>query len=937
MFTQSCSGVGSTWCQPFHFKDNNQWSHTFQTQASLELPKQDHIKEVCHQNVSRYDSNDSGFKRQKDFGVASSNEFGFYFKNVFGEKTRRRTAPYIRLKKLKQVCSNQTFPINISGGCDRILAERGLASKDRFATGIFPCTNSGNTPAFFTNSIQSRSTAANGTAFWPLFCPPDVLCPVKLDSRAAQVERNQTSCLPRRSPPCQPGSRQTCDSDWGNLEYPREPRLVCQSPEVYLRSLPRAGVFRHSLEHAEQHHVSSSKENIKDKVANYRAPGKELVIPQRTAKLTRDFKFRQPDYTKRTSTLSSNANISERVYTRQTKTKKKSFRPRETRPSLVARSDRNEFDASSQERSDSLPDNRRCRRRMGCAAQRKIPVRKVVQTSEILALQHEGNVRRVRYDKSPADKPSGGSRLGSVGQQNLSGAHSQRRRHKIACPARANVQANGVGRAAKHQALSGVPPGEVQWHSRPLVKRPTSARVAFVAPGLGGRIREMGRSRGRLIRFKQSCRRAPVRVVGLQRWVSNFLRRLQSTLEVQSGLGVPASKFNSTSTSSSQLVRGNIHCNSPTLDSMFLAHRSQDEVPYPTSSNQGPSEQPNRHYNGQESPSHRETGTDGLESWGWCDQIAHWSIEERSLLSRSWRESTLATYRAPIKRWTSWCTTNKIDSKAPCGNDVARFLAKLYLEEKLAYRTILLHKSAISTYCATAGEEISKNFFVQQILKAISLIKPQEIKGPIWDTKLLFDWLINTPDPGTLFETSRRTALILLLASGRRIHDLTLLQVPDDDKSSDNDQLCLWPRFGSKTDNLNFRQSGWLLKSHPNQSLCPVRYVRQLVQMTEGRRSDQNQTGLFVSITGICKPATRTMLAGWIKSIFKEAGIDAPPGSVRSAVASRSWMEKRPIEEIMKRANWKNAQTFYKFYCKEVEKETITSNQDLLYGNFSVI
>ncbi|KAI8432519.1 hypothetical protein MSG28_013516 [Choristoneura fumiferana] len=95
-----------------------------------------------------------------------------------------------------------------------------------------------------------------------------------------------------------------------------------------------------------------------------------------------------------------------------------------------------------------------------------------------------------------------------------------------------------------------------------------------------------------------------------------------------------------------------------------------------------------------------------------------------------------------------------------------------------------------------------------QIIKAISLTRPQEKKVGIWDTKLLFDWLRDTPSTDRLFDVSRRTAIVLLLASGRRVHDLTLLDIAEDSFFENRDnELELWPRFGSKTDSGKSRQS----------------------------------------------------------------------------------------------------------------------------------
>lgn len=327
-----------------------------------------------------------------------------------------------------------------------------------------------------------------------------------------------------------------------------------------------------------------------------------------------------------------------------------------------------------------------------------------------------------------------------------------------------------------------------------------------------------------------------------------------------------------------------------------------------------------------------------LQAWkigGGLTRSLYWSASERQLLRKSWRDSTLTTYKAPINRWTTWCRLNNIDPKSPKGNDLARFLAKLHLEDHLAYRTILLHKSAIITY--SAAEELTKNFFVQQVLKAISIMRPIERKEKIWDTEIIFNWLKETPNSGTLFEVSRRTAIILLLASGRRVHDLTLLDIAEENLIEKLDKsLILWPKFGSKTDNANARQSGWLLKQHSDLRLCPVKHVKELINVTLNRRLSENTdiNSLFISITGKVKSATRTQIAGWIRTIFKEIDINAPPGSIRAAVASRSYSEQQPIEEILKRGNWRSAATFKKHYCRVVEKTNTATQVDHLAKQF---
>ena len=76
---------------------------------------------------------------------------------------------------------------------------------------------------------------------------------------------------------------------------------------------------------------------------------------------------------------------------------------------------------------------------------------------------------------------------------------------------------------------------------------------------------------------------------------------------------------------------------------------------------------------------------------------------------------------------------------------------------------------------------------------------------------------------------------------------------------------------------------------------------------------------MFISITGLIKAATKTMISGWIQSIFKEADVRAPPGSIRAAVASKSWLENRPLDKILSRGNWKCYETFNFFLPPDKE------------------
>ncbi|KAL4710016.1 hypothetical protein ACJJTC_015994 [Scirpophaga incertulas] len=76
---------------------------------------------------------------------------------------------------------------------------------------------------------------------------------------------------------------------------------------------------------------------------------------------------------------------------------------------------------------------------------------------------------------------------------------------------------------------------------------------------------------------------------------------------------------------------------------------------------------------------------------------------------------------------------------------------------------------------------------------------------------------------------------------------------------------------------------------------------------------------IFITTREPIKPATPTIIGGWIKKLLSEAGIKSSPGSLRSAVSSLNWLENYPINEILEKANWRHENTFRKFYQKNVQ------------------
>lgn len=248
----------------------------------------------------------------------------------------------------------------------------------------------------------------------------------------------------------------------------------------------------------------------------------------------------------------------------------------------------------------------------------------------------------------------------------------------------------------------------------------------------------------------------------------------------------------------------------------------------------------------------------------------------------------------------------------------------------------MVHKSAVLTFCGPYVEQQTfTNFIIKHTLKAIGVAKPKSVRPFVtWDPKVVLEWLSANSPKDTLFEISRRTATVLLLASGRRVHDLTLLRISKDKYLDNGQNIYLIPAFGSKTDRHDCRQSAWKLSKHPNKNICPVSLVRCLIEKTKQRRSDiSDLDNLFITICNKVKFASRTVIGNWVRTVLKDSGIDATPGSCRSAVASLGWLDYQPLDDILARGNWKSSTTFFNHYCKVIEVSK--NDHDSFFNTFT--
>lgn len=197
-------------------------------------------------------------------------------------------------------------------------------------------------------------------------------------------------------------------------------------------------------------------------------------------------------------------------------------------------------------------------------------------------------------------------------------------------------------------------------------------------------------------------------------------------------------------------------------------------------------------------------------------------------------------------------------------------------------------------------------------------------------------------DESSIFQVSRHLALILLLASGRRVHDLTLLRIGKDKMTLNEKSVTFWPDFGSKTDRGSYRQSGWFLSKISDTKLDPDYWTEVLVNLSGQRRNAVRELdALFITTRGRVAPASRAVIAGWIITTFSSLNITFPLGSIRSAVASARRDNNVPLDSILKSGNWSSDRNVIKHYFKEIVNVPMSAKdnsvKDLVITSFSAV
>lgn len=858
---------------------------------------------------------------ERSGGIRSSAAFPeLPVNNVSGAKERWIRSPNFQLKSFKRLCNNGTLQPNKCISCTRLSPARRLALQSRPIAGLLPFTDISGTQKIFAPHL-SRGTFRNDLpTLRPQYSTKSVCFPKQLGSSDIARAESAHNCIFRRLPGSSPGQGHSAISCSHTSESSRISRVAGKPKEIRCIPAKESCVPGNSLESLEQRKISSARQDqrsypqglcnaelgqgLSARITKPSGPSKLCEFCCATGQTTSPLSAQPPKCISKDS--SQEGDPLTRRCSRRASVVASQLSPGICNPSPTT---------------NTFRDHRRFRSSLGSPGGRLRSVRFVDCSRAASTLQYQRDVGDLKGVRNPRSSTVHVHCSVPVRQSNSCGLLAERRRHKIASSDGCNAESVQPTSPSSDKPDSQLYTRHLQWTCGSPVQTQTSTRMASSTCLHGEDISQVWHSGNRSICVQSGQRGSQLRVAGFDRHPSDIPQCLFPAVELSPCVGVSTTIYDTQGAGPSQLGDRAVPVNRPPVESSFLAGRSQS----PSSSisvvdhqSQGVS---NRHHDRPATPQGPRDGARGLEVWGWAESLTGWNEDQIRLLRSSWRTSTLKTYKVAWDRWVSWSKKYNLDPFHPTGPMVARYLADLYLINKLSYNTILLHKSVVATLCnAEDAGQISSHTLVKHVLKSIALKKPVTHKPPVWNIDTLTSFLSsNTVDENNPFAASRHTATLLLLCSGRRVHDLTLLLVDSDHCVDDGSNIILKPMFGSKTDSDTHRQSGWrLLPNTTCKNLDPVFWVRKLIDLLKDRRDSVNCPNLFINIRGKAKAASRTVIAGWVKTVLTEAGIPVTPGSLRSAVSSKNWSDNFPLDEILSRGNWKSKDTFTRFYRREI-------------------
>lgn len=271
-------------------------------------------------------------------------------------------------------------------------------------------------------------------------------------------------------------------------------------------------------------------------------------------------------------------------------------------------------------------------------------------------------------------------------------------------------------------------------------------------------------------------------------------------------------------------------------------------------------------------------------------------------ISHSLSAATQRQYRSSFNQWASYCDQFGIDPYDISPVQVTSFFQHLFETKILSYNSFVAHRAALSLVSA---HDLAESPLLTRYMRGLFRRRPSTPKHQwSWDPNVVLSHL-DSVNPVTLIDFSKKLLTLMLLASGHRLQTMAAIQVQD--VHFVDQGVTIWinsllktSRPGSKSVSLHLPA----LSSRPN--LCIPSLLRRFISWTEKIRP-QNEKSLFIITTPPHSAASTPTLARWTKDTLQASGIDISKFSAHSthhSAVSSAARKGIPTDNILKAVGW---------------------------------
>lgn len=252
------------------------------------------------------------------------------------------------------------------------------------------------------------------------------------------------------------------------------------------------------------------------------------------------------------------------------------------------------------------------------------------------------------------------------------------------------------------------------------------------------------------------------------------------------------------------------------------------------------------------------------------------------------------------------------------------YLGELF-KKGYEYRTICSHRSAISAFHdKIQGRPIGEHPKVSSLISGVFNEKPPQPKHTfIWDVQVVIDYIKQKFKDNrqiSIRSLSLKLTMLLALTSASRVLGIHNLDINFMTKT--NDQYTFTFNKLHKSWRQGQPNPSIVFVSYPeDEDLCVFNALTVYLERTSEWRNASGASQLLISTISPHKGVVSSTIAGWIKTMLKQAGIDATKfsaHSTRSASTSKAELSGLSVKDILERGSWSKESTWQRFYRKEI-------------------